>query len=92
VGAVRKVVALATVALVLACADAESVERGEWLRMTEEQKVIYVQSLLGAEKVKERKGGTAKVYALPAAEYVKKIDAAYAAGDARSPEQIFAGL
>lgn len=60
--------------------------------MSHDDRVLYVNTLLGAEKVKDAKGGTGKTYTLSAEDYVKQIDAAYARGDARNPDQIFAEL
>ena len=51
------------------------------------QALVY---LLGAEKVKEAKGGHARHYSHPAEDYVKRIDAAYARGDSRDPGEILA--
>jgi hypothetical protein len=59
--------------------------------MSRGDRTLYVSSLLGAEKVKERKGGNDRVYNRPAAEYVAVIDAAYARGDDRTPEEILRG-
>ncbi|HET8798227.1 MAG TPA: hypothetical protein VFO89_11100 [Thermoanaerobaculia bacterium] len=60
--------------------------------MSHDDRVLYVRTLLGAEKAKEAKGGGAKQYAETPEEYVNRIDAAYARGDARTPEAIFAEL
>jgi hypothetical protein len=86
----RTVVTL-LLALFLACAPGE-VTRAKWQQMSHDDRVLYVNTLLGAEKVKDAKGGTGKTYTRPAEDYVKQIDAAYARGDAREPQQIFAEL
>lgn len=78
-------------ALLFACSPGH-VARSDWQRMSHDDRVLYVNTLLGAEKVKDAKGGTGKTYALPPEDYVTQIDAAYARGDARDPDQIFAEL
>ena len=80
------------VALLLFVACTPHVDRARWQQMPQSEKVLYVKSLLGAEKVKEAKGGHARHYSHPAEDYVKRIDAAYARGDARDPGEILAGL
>lgn len=55
-------------------------------------RTLYVRALLGEEQAKDAKGGRGKRYELPAEEYVRRIDAAYAAGDAREARAIFATL
>ena len=74
--------------LVLACAKPE-VTREDWQRMKIDEKTLYVESLQGAEKVKQRKEGKIRKATKEATEYVREIDAAYASGDKRSPQQIF---
>ncbi|HVR37469.1 MAG TPA: hypothetical protein VMU84_00115 [Thermoanaerobaculia bacterium] len=60
--------------------------------MSSDAKMLYVSSLVGAERVKEAKGGGGKKYEDAAEEYVKRIDDAYARGDERDPDAIFAGM
>ena len=62
------------------------------MHMTHDEKTLYVRSLLGHEKTKERKGGRAVPYPRDAEEYVRQIDAAYARGDGREVEAVFAEL
>ena len=57
--------------------------------MSPNDKDLYVRSLIGAEKVKERKGGNEREFPMPASEYVKRIDAAYARGDQRKVDVVF---
>jgi hypothetical protein len=78
-------------ALLFACSPGH-VAHADWQRMSHDDRVLYVNTLLGAEKVKDAKGGTGKTYTLSPEDYVKQIDAAYARGDARNPDQIFAEL
>jgi hypothetical protein len=86
-----RAVATLALALFLACAPGP-VTHAKWQQMSRDDRVLYVNTLLGAEKVKDAKGGTGKTYTLAAEDYVKQIDAAYAQGDARDPETIFAEL
>src|SRR5258708_3414227 len=87
--AMRRWSAAALLAL-LFCAP--QIDRSHWQRMPQPEKVLYVKSLLGAEKVKEAKGGNARHHSRTAEEYVKRIDAAYALGDQRVPGEILGDL
>jgi len=60
--------------------------------MPREDRVLYVQSLVGEEKAKDAKGGRGRHMTRPAEEYVNQIDQAYARGDARHAHEIFAEL
>jgi hypothetical protein len=75
----------------LACSR-DTIDRAEWQRMSHGDRVLYVKSLAGAEKVKDAKGGTGKRYDRPAEAYVQQIDAAYARGDVREANEIFGEL
>src|SRR5215212_8444011 len=86
----KKAALLLLVASLLACSN--SVSRADWQRMSNDEKVIYVSSLMGAERVKDAKGGGGKRYDDTAEEYVARIDAAYARGDTRDPAAIFAEM
>ena len=77
--------------ILLACA-ADHIDRTHWQSMTRDERVLYVRSLLGEEKVKDAKGGNDREFALPAEEYVARIDAAYARGDSRTAEEIFSSM
>jgi hypothetical protein len=77
--------------VVLACSRS-TVSKTEWQQMTHEDRVLYVQSLLGEEKAKDAKGGRGRTYDRSPEEYVIRIDQAYARGDAREAHQIFAEL
>ena len=81
---------LALIAL-LSCSRGH-IDRAEWQRMSHDDRVLYVSSLIGAQKVKDAKGGGGKTYDAPPEHYVSDIDAAYARGDHRDPEEIFEGL
>jgi hypothetical protein len=86
----RAILSLLLLAL-LDCAR-ETVSRAEWERMSAEDRTLYVKSLLGAEKVKDAKGGRGGRYEQSAEEYVKRIDAAYQRGEQREAGQIFAEM
>lgn len=77
--------------LALACAR-DTISRAEWERMSQHDRVLYVSSLMGAEKAKDAKGGGGREKTHPAEDYVKQIDDAYARGDQRAVPQIFAEL
>jgi predicted Fe-S protein YdhL (DUF1289 family) len=74
--------------LLLAC-HRTNIDRAQWQSMSPIEKTLYVRTLLGHEKTKEAKGGNDRVFRLPAEEYVRRIDAAYANGDQRSVDLIF---
>ena len=76
----------------LALGCARDVGREEWQRMSSGEKTLYVNSLLGAETARERKGGTAVRIDAPPEEIVARVDAAYAAGDQRAVGEIFSTL
>lgn len=75
----------------LACSR-DSIDRNEWQRMSHHDRVLYVKSLVGAEKVKDAKGGGGRNFDRPAEEYVAAIDAAVARGDQRNIHEIFMEL
>jgi hypothetical protein len=77
--------------LSLACSRTR-LTRGEWERMPPAEKVLYVRTLAGAEKVKEAKGGNDRVFPAPAEEYARRIDAAYRQGEQRDVEAVFRDL
>jgi hypothetical protein len=78
-------------AIVLACGRG-IVSRDEWQRMPHADRVMYVHSLVGAEQVKNAKGGRGRSYVRPAEEYVAQIDRAYGKGDQRPVQEIFREL
>jgi predicted Fe-S protein YdhL (DUF1289 family) len=79
------------VLLLTACARTH-VTREEWQRMSPDRKTLYVRTLLGHEKVKDAKGGNARVFDRPAAEYARRIDEAYARGERRDADAVFEGM
>lgn len=74
--------------IALAC-QRTNISRAQWQQMPQNEKTLYVRTLLGHEKSREAKGGNDLVFAQPAEEYVKRIDEAYARGDRRSVDAIF---
>lgn len=84
---------LATLLLALALCGCEAeVDRNRWERMNRSDRELYVRSLLGAEQVKESKGGNDRRHSKTAEEYVDAIDAAYARGETRTPAAIFESM
>jgi hypothetical protein len=86
----RRATALSFVLLLAAACGAERVDRARWQRMSHDDRVLCVKSLIGAEKAKDAKGGGGRAYTRPAEEYVARIDAAYARGERRDVAQVFA--
>lgn len=78
--------------LLVAGCSRDSIDRSEWQRMAHQDRVLYVKSLVGAEQAKDAKGGGGKRYDRDAEDYVKRIDEAYARGDVREADEIFAEL
>ncbi|HVG23868.1 MAG TPA: hypothetical protein VND45_06920 [Thermoanaerobaculia bacterium] len=87
----KRGLALSFLLLVLSCART-TISAEEWRAMPKDDRVLYVRTLIGAEKAKDAKGGGGKTYARDAQEYVNAIDEAYARGDARQPHEIFEEL
>lgn len=87
----KPLAAAAALLLFLSCTP-DSVTRAEWQAMSAHDRVVYVNSLIGAEHAKDAKGGQGRRYDKPATEYVARIDAAYAHGDRRDANVIFAEL
>jgi hypothetical protein len=84
-------IVIVSLLLALTCAR-ETIDRDRWQHMTHDDRILYVRSLIGAEKVKDAKGGGGRTYDRPAEDYVTRIDQAYARGDARTVPEIFAEL
>ena len=74
--------------LPLAC-QRINIDRAQWQSMSLNEKTLYVRTLLGHEKTKEAKGGNDRVFQQSTADYVKRIDDAYARGDQRTVDAIF---
>lgn len=86
----RLVLAL-LLALTLACSRTH-IDRAEWQSMSNEDRVLYVKTLIAEEQSKEAKGGDGRKVTRSAEEYVSMIDAAYARGEQRMPDEVFAAL
>lgn len=78
--------------LVLLACSRTTIDRAEWQSMSREDRVLYVQSLIATEQAKEAKGGDGRRVNRSAEELARMIDAAYARGDQRMPEELFATL
>jgi hypothetical protein len=87
----RRFTAVALLLVALACSR-DTIDASEWRAMSPDARTLYVKSLVGAEKVKDAKGGGGKSYDRPAEEYVAAIDAAIARGDDREVHEIFLEL
>ena len=83
-----RTVSCALFVLAFACGRT-TLDRSHWQRMSHDEKTLYVRSLLGHERAKESKGGTAPPHTRPAEEYVQAIDVAYARGDDRVVDAVF---
>lgn len=82
----------AVLLLVVTLACARDVGQEEWQAMSRDEKTLYVHSLIGAEKTRERKGGSAIPIEARPEEIVARVDVAYARGDQRSVSEIFSTL
>ncbi|HEX7705388.1 MAG TPA: hypothetical protein VF701_02920 [Thermoanaerobaculia bacterium] len=92
--AVRRLlpVMLSLLLLASSACSRDTVNRAQWEGMTRDNQILYVKSLIGAEKVREAKGGTGRTYDRSAEDYVAEIDREYARGDERPVHLIFEGL
>lgn len=85
--------AIAFFVVVLCCGClARAASREEWQKMPPEEKRMYVRTLLGHEQVAERKGGVDTKHTAGIDEYVTRVDARYAAGDARTVDEVWRDL
>ena len=84
-------VALLFVLALAACAN-DTITRAEWQQMPQDDRLLYVRSLIGEEQAKAAKGGQPVRHDRSAEEYVKAIDEAYARGEPRDAREIFATL
>ena len=85
------IVACSLLVMLAACARI-TVDRNEWLKMSADDRVLYVKTLIGAAKAKAAKGGHAKSYDRAPEVYMQEIDRAYARGEQRGVDEIFAEL
>jgi hypothetical protein len=86
---VKRAALLAAIALIILACQRTNISRAQWQQMPQNEKTLYVRTLLGHEKSREAKGGNDLVFTMPAEEYVKRIDEAYARGDQRTVDAVF---
>jgi hypothetical protein len=85
----KRAVLFVAIALTILSCQRTNISRAQWQRMPQNEKTLYVRTLLGHEKSREAKGGNDLVFPLPAEDYVVRIDQAYARGDQRTVDTIF---
>ena len=88
---IASLIILFCVAALAGCSRGE-IPAARWRAMTREQKVVVVDSLRGHEAALRAKGGQPPEYSGTNLEYVRRIDAAYAAGDKRTVTAIWNGF
>ncbi len=88
----KRALLVVSLLLLLAACSRDTIDRAEWQRMSSDDRVLYVRSLMGAEKVKDAKGGGGRAYDRPAEAYMNEINRAYARGEQRDVPQLFAEL
>jgi hypothetical protein len=86
----KKVAALLALLAFISCN--RTAGRTQWQHMSQTDKTLYVKSLLGHEQALRAKGGNERAFPLPAEEYVRRIDAAYARGERRNVDELFESL
>lgn len=78
------------IALLLAACHGDAIPRSRWEAMSQTGKVLAVRSMMGHQQVANSKGGApVPEYSKPVESYVAAIDAKYAAGDARTANEIW---
>lgn len=87
----RALPAIAAIVLLLSCAQ-DTISRERWQAMSRDDRVLYVQVLIGGEKAKDAKGDRGAPITRTPEEYVKLIDEAYARGEVRPVHEVFAEL
>ena len=85
----KRAALLIAIALVILSCQRTNISRAQWQQMPQNEKTLYIRTLLGHEKSKEAKGGNDLVFSRSAEEYAKRIDEAYARGDQRTADAIF---
>lgn len=88
----KRAFAMIALAVLLACASPNEMTRAKWQSLSREDRVLFVKTLIAAEKTKDAKGGGGRTYNEDAAAYTARIDEAYARGDQRRVDEIFAGM
>jgi hypothetical protein len=82
---------LAALLILLSC-HRTNIDRAQWQSMSANEKTLYVRTLLGHEKTKEKKGGNDRVFTRSIDDYVSGIDDAYSRGDTRTVDAIFESM
>lgn len=82
---------LLLVLLLLACSRT-NLDKQHWQQLSHDDKTLYVRTLLGHEKVKERKGGNDRMFNNTPEQYVQRIDDAYAHGETRGVDAVFESM
>ena len=90
--ALRRLTIVAALFLALACASPNEMSRAQWQSLSREDRVLFIKTLIAAEKAKDAKGGGGRTYAEDAQTYAQRIDQAYARGDDRRVDEIFAAM
>ncbi|HEX3071335.1 MAG TPA: hypothetical protein VHX14_22415 [Thermoanaerobaculia bacterium] len=85
----KRAALVVTIALLVLACQRTNISRAQWQAMPQNEKTLYVRTLLGHEKSREAKGGNDLVFAQSAEEYARRIDDAYARGDQRPVDAIF---
>jgi hypothetical protein len=87
----RAFAAIAAIVFLLSCAQ-DTISRERWKAMSSDDRVLYVNTLIGGEKAKDAKGDRGLPVTRTPEEYVKQIDEAYTRGEARPVHEVFAEL
>ena len=85
----KRAALIVLIAVVALACQRTNISREQWQQMPQNEKTLYVRTLLGHEKSREAKGGNDLVFSQPAEEYVKRIDETYARGDQRTVDAVF---
>ena len=89
----KRLMSAILLALVLAACHGDAIARTRWEKMSHNDKVLAVRSMMGHQQVANSKGGApVPNYSRTVEAYVAEIDAKYAAGDSRSANEIWASL
>lgn len=78
--------------LIFGCAAQAEVSAEEWKRMSPEERLLAVKSLLGGEIAADAKGGGGGRYPASAEQYVVRIDTLYRSGERRPLGEVWKSL
>ena len=87
----QKIMPVLLLALITACAE-DTISRERWQAMSTEDKVLYVNTLIGAEKTRDAKGDRGLTVTRTPEQYVQAIELAYDRGETRPVHELFAEL